>query len=578
MKKRFIYLMIGSLIFSGLSSCEVNEVPETSMNDVNYWNTVNDLKMAANYFYTTLPGLSSGDVAEDVWSSYGYSNSGDATRISDGSRATPATSGDYNYYSIFQANKLIENAPLVLEKGATEKEVNWYVGEAHFFRAMYYYQMFIRFGGVPMITKTLKVDDPEVFAPRASRAEILDLILKDLDIAAQYLKGHDELIAAKEYGRISKTAALSFKARVALFEGTREKFHKYGDAKKHLTIARDAAKEVMDSKQYALFSQAKTGANGQRTDEAYYNLFQMAGEGSANKENVIVRQYGVNRENSVTSTPVQRYYEGSNAVPTQNFVDNYLMADGLPISKSKLYVEPTNDMKYNAYFDKKDPRMSFTLFKSGDEFIASSDYTIPNPRMHRSGYGVRKYANKEYWALQASYIDKPVLRYAEVLLIYAEASYELNESISDADLDQSINRLRARLPQVNIGTAEAPNYVDMPKLSNDFVNSNGLNMREEIRRERSVELAFEGLAYWDMIRWKTAEVEMKKPLIGSYLFTEFLTTTGEKWGSDTPVDSKGHIILQEANLRKFDPEKDYLWPIPTNEIAINNKIEQNPKW
>ncbi len=578
MKKRFIYLMIGSLIFSGLSSCEVNEVPETSMNDVNYWNTVNDLKMAANYFYTTLPGLSSGDVAEDVWSSYGYSNSGDATRISDGSRATPATSGDYNYYSIFQANKLIENAPLVLEKGATEKEVNWYVGEAHFFRAMYYYQMFIRFGGVPMITKTLKVDDPEVFAPRASRAEILDLILKDLDIAAQYLKGHDELIAAKEYGRISKTAALSFKARVALFEGTREKFHKYGDAKKHLTIARDAAKEVMDSKQYALFSQAKTGANGQRTDEAYYNLFQMAGEGSANKENVIVRQYGVNRENSVTSTPVQRYYEGSNAVPTQNFVDNYLMADGLPISKSKLYVEPTKDMKYNAYFDKKDPRMSFTLFKTGDEFIASSDYTIPNPRMHRSGYGVRKYANKEYWALQASYIDKPVLRYAEVLLIYAEASYELNESISDADLDQSINLLRARLPQVNIGTAEAPNFVDMPKLSNDFVNINGLNMREEIRRERSVELAFEGLAYWDMIRWKTAEVEMKKPLIGSYLFTEFLTTTGEKWASDTPVDSKGHIILQEANLRKFDPEKDYLWPIPTNEIAINNKIEQNPKW
>src|SRR5690606_41398178 len=123
--------------------------------------------------------LSSGDVAEEVCSSYGYSNSGDATRISDGSRATPATSGDYNYYSILQANKLIENARLVLEKGATEKEVTWYVGEAHCFRAMYYYQMFIRFGGVPMITKTLKVDDPEVFAPRASRAEILDLILKD---------------------------------------------------------------------------------------------------------------------------------------------------------------------------------------------------------------------------------------------------------------------------------------------------------------------------------------------------------------------------------------------------------------
>ncbi|MGB7528773.1 RagB/SusD family nutrient uptake outer membrane protein [Sphingobacterium cellulitidis] len=578
MKKRFIYLIIGSLIFTGISSCDVNEIPETSMNDGNYWNTVSDLRMAANYFYTTLPGLTSGDVSEDVWSSYGYSNSGSGTGISDGSRATPPTSGDYNYYGIFQANKLIENAPKVLEKGAAETEVNWYIGEAHFFRATFYYEMFKRFGGVPMITKTLKIGDPEVFSARASRAEILDLILKDLDVAIQYLRSSSELVSAKEYGRISKTAALAFKARVALFEGTREKFHKYGDSKKHLTIARDAAKEVMDSKQHSLFTQAKTGSKGERTDDAYFNLFQLAGEGSANKENIIVRQYGVNRENSVTSTAVQRYYEGSNILPTQNFVDNYLMADGLPITKSKLYVEPNKDMKYIEYFNKKDPRMSFTLFKPGDEFISSSNYTLPNPRQHRSGYGIRKYANKEFWNLQSSFIDKPVLRYAEVLLIYAEATYELNESITDADLDLSINLLRGRLPQINIGTAEQPNFVDMPKLSNQFVNTNALNMREEIRRERLVELAYEGFAYWDLIRWKTAEIEMKKPLMGSYLFSEFLNNSGEKWSATTPVDSKGNIILQDANLRKFDPEKDYLWPIPTQEIAINNKIEQNPKW
>ncbi len=578
MKKRFIYLIIGSLIFTGISSCDVNEIPETSMNDGNYWNTVSDLRMAANYFYTTLPGLTSGDVSEDVWSSYGYSNSGSGTGISDGSRATPPTSGDYNYYGIFQANKLIENAPKVLEKGAAEAEVNWYIGEAHFFRATFYYEMFKRFGGVPMITKTLKIGDPEVFSARASRAEILDLILKDLDVAIQYLRSSSELVSAKEYGRISKTAALAFKARVALFEGTREKFHKYGDSKKHLTIARDAAKEVMDSKQHSLFTQAKTGSKGERTDDAYFNLFQLAGEGSANKENIIVRQYGVNRENSVTSTAVQRYYEGSNILPTQNFVDNYLMADGLPITKSKLYVEPNKDMKYIEYFNKKDPRMSFTLFKPGDEFISSSNYTLPNPRQHRSGYGIRKYANKEFWNLQSSFIDKPVLRYAEVLLIYAEATYELNESITDADLDLTINLLRGRLPQINIGTAEQPNFVDMPKLSNQFVNTNALNMREEIRRERLVELAYEGFAYWDLIRWKTAEIEMKKPLMGSYLFSEFLNNSGEKWSATTPVDSKGNIILQDAKLRKFDPEKDYLWPIPTQEIAINNKIEQNPKW
>lgn len=561
-----------------MSSCDVEVLPETSMNDVNYWNTVNDLKMAANYFYTTLPGLNTADVAEDVWSSYGYSNSGSGTGISDGSRPTPATSSEYNYYNIFQANKLIENGPKVLEKGAAEKEVNWYIGEARFFRAMYYFEMFKRFGGVPLITKTLKIDDPEVFAPRASRSEILDIIFQDLDYAATNLRGHDELIAAKEYGRISKTAALAFKARVALFEGTREKYHQYGEANKHLKIAKEAAKLVIDSKQYSLFSQQRTGSDGERLNDAYYNLFQLAGEGSANKENVIVRLYGVTRENSVSSTPVQRYYEGSNVLPTQNFVDNYLMADGLPIKQSPLYVEPNDNMTYTEYFNKKDPRMSFTLYKTGDEFISSSNYTLPNPRQHRSGYGIRKYANKEFWNLQASYIDKPVLRYAEVLLIYAEASYELDGRISNEDLDISINSIRARLPQINIGTKEDANYVDLPKLTNEFVQTNKLNMLDEIRRERLVELAFEGSAYWDLIRWKTAEKEMIKPLIGSYLFKEFLNATGEKWDSKTAVNDKNYIILQEASLRKFDPKKDYLWPIPTNEIAINNKIEQNPNW
>lgn len=192
------------------------------------------------------------------------------------------------------------------------------------------------------------------------------------------------------------------------------------------------------------------------------------------------------------------------------------MADGSPIDKSPLYEEPNSSTTHAEYFQKKDPRMSFTIYKRGDEFISSGNYTVPNPRAHRSGYGIRKYANKEYWNLQSSFIDKPVLRYAEVLLIYAEATFELNESISDADLDLSINLIRERLPQVNIGTEDAPSFVDLPKLSNGFVNAYGLSMREEIRRERLVELAFEGLAYWDLLRWKTAEIEMPKDLIGSY--------------------------------------------------------------
>ncbi|UIR55987.1 RagB/SusD family nutrient uptake outer membrane protein [Sphingobacterium sp. SRCM116780] len=578
MKKRFIYILLVSMSFSSIVSCKIDEIPETSMSDANFWNTVTDLRMAANYFYSTLPGLTSSEVSMDNWSADAYPNT-TGNSISDGSRVTPATSDDYDYYKIYQANKLIEKSQQILDKGGDVTQVNWYVGEARFFRAMYYFEMLKRFGGVPLITKTMEVNDPDVYLPRASRDEVLQLIFDDIDYAASVLRTADELNTAKEYGRISKTGALAFKSRVALFEGTREKFHQYGNYKKHLTMAKEAAEAVINSGVHTLFTQQTTGTNGNIMNDAYFNLFQEAGDGRANKENIIAKVYGISRENSVISTPVQRYYEGNSIVPTQNFVDYYLMADGLPIDKSPLYQAPDKSMTHAQYFNKKDPRMSFTLFKRGDEFISSSNYTIPNASQQRSGYGIRKYANKNFWNLQASYIDRPVLRYAEVLLNYAEAVFELNENISDADLDKTINALRNRLPQINIGTDANPNFVSMAKLTNAFVNANGLNMRNEIRRERKVELSFEGLAYWDLIRWKTAEIELPKTLLGSYLFSEYLTDPGQKWdASKTPVNDKNYIILQNASLRKFDPSKDYLWPLPTTEIAKNPKLEQNPNW
>lgn len=577
MKKRIFYILLASLSLGAVVSCDIEEIPETTVSDANFWNSAADMRLAANFFYGTLPGLTSGDVTEDNWSTDAYPNTS-GNSISDGSRSTPATSGDYNYYNIYQANKVIEKGPEVIAKGADANQVNWYVGEARFFRAFYYFEMLKRFGGVPLITKTMQVDDPDVFLPRASRDEVIKLIYDDLDFAITVLRTADQLTTAKEYGRISKTGAQAFKSRVALFEGTRAKYHKYGDYKQHLNLAKEAANAVISSGDHALFSRPGTGTSGEVTNDAYFNLFQEEGEGRANRENIVVKVYGLNRENSIVSTPVQRYYEGNSIVPTQNFVDNYLMADGLPISKSNLYRKPDAKMTHAEYFEKKDPRMSFTLLKRGDEFISSGAYTIPNATLQRSGYGIRKYANKEFWTLQASYIDKPVIRYAEVLLNYAEAIYELEGGISDADLEKTINALRARLPEINIGTVDNPEFVALPKLTNAFVQTNDLNMRDEIRRERKVELSFEGFAYWDLIRWKTAEIELPKALYGSYLYSEYLTEEGQKWSKDTPVDENNYIILQSSSLRKFDPEKDYLWPLPINEIAKNPKIEQNPKW
>lgn len=424
----------------------------------------------------------------------------------------------------------------------------------------------------------MQVSDPEIFAPRASRDEVLQLIYDDLDYAAQVLRTADQLVTAREYGRISNTGALAFKSRVALFEGTRAKYHQYGDYRRHLNLAREAAEAVIASGAHSVFSQERTGAQGQRLNDAYFNLFQLAGEGRANRENIIARVYGVNQQNSISSTAVQRFFEANNVLPTQNFVENYLMADGLPITQSPLYREPDATTTHAAYFNRKDPRMSFTLFKRGDEFIASGAYTIPNPTGQGTGYGIRKYANREFWNLQASYIDRPVLRYAEVLLNYAETMYELNGAITDVELNNTINLLRARLPQVNIGTTESPNFVSMPPLTNAFVAQNGLNMLTEIRRERRIELAFEGFRYWDLLRWKTAEIELPQTLRGSYFFTEYTTAATLRWSATTNVDQRKYIILQAGTLRRFDPAKDYLWPIPLNEIAKNPLIEQNPGW
>ena len=170
----------------------------------------------------------------------------------------------------------------------------------------------------------------------------------------------------------------------------------------------------------------------------------------------------------------------------------------------------------------------------------------------------RKFANIDDWNTQASLIDRPVLRYAEVLLIYAEARFELDSKISDADLDLTINRLRAR--------------AGVAKLTNDLVTTNGLTMREEIRRERRSELAQEGFRYWDLIRWKTAEIELPKPILGIYFFkSEFPPAT-------VNLTPDNFILVQATSFRKFDPARDYLWPLPINEISLNPALKQNPGW
>jgi hypothetical protein len=204
--------------------------------------------------------------------------------------------------------------------------------------------------------------------------------------------------------------------------------------------------------------------------------------------------------------------------------------------------------------------MSDTFMKRGDPMMTTKPvFDVANLVFNKTGFMFRKTANIDDWNTQASLIDRPLLRYAEVLLTYAEAKYELENALSDADLDLTVNRLRQR-------GGVAP-------LTNAFAQANGLDLREEIRRERRVELAQEGFRYWDLIRWKTAETELPKPVLGNYFFRD-------EFGTAVKVNltPDNYILVQDASFRKFRADRDYLWPIPINELALNPSLNQNPNW
>ena len=540
MKKILKYIIVTSTLLMSVTACDVDRIPETQLSDPAFWKTERDLQGAANFLYTFLPGLPNTD---DNWSDNTYARA--PNTISDGSRIAPATDGNYNspYQLIRAANNIIEKAPRALANGVSANVVDRYIAEARFFRAWAYFSLVQKYGSVPLILEVLEETSAELQTAASPRAAIIDAIYQDLDFASQKLQTPTQL-GVTNYGRISKTAALAFKARVALYEGTRAKFHSDGDFKTHLNLALVASKAVIDSKEHSLYSD-------------YYALFQLAGEGRQNRENILVKQYGVSTSDIVLTHNAARTLENGGASPTKSLVDDYLMTDGLSITKSPLYKAPVLSTDV---FTNRDERLAATIMKKGDPYIGTQPiFNVAILSFQLTGFMSRKYINIDDWGVQRSNIDGMLIRYAEILLTYAEAKYELEDGISDADLDLTINLLRTR--------------AKVAKLTNALVTANGLSMRNEIRRERRVELALEGFRYWDLIRWKTAEIELVKPVLGNYFFkSEFGTAAAVKLTPDN------FLLVQEATFRKFDPAKDYLWPLPVNEIGLNPSLKQNQGW
>lgn len=534
--------------------------PQSEITDPDFWQTDNDFQLAANWFYpNTLD-----DPHYD-----GTRNSDNMSDIAFGTGVDPVSAGTYvapeqddnwdnPYRDIRNANKLIEEG----ENSSIKNEILPYLGEGYFFRAYDYFNLFKSFGGVPIISKVLLPTDSMVFDARASRAVVIDSILSDLNKAIADLPSKSDA----ETGRICKEAAQAFKARVCLFEGTWRKFHGTGSPDTLLDQAAAEAKNVMDSKAYTLYQG--------KGDQSYRYLF-IDQTSEDNPESIIAKKYRTNINVSGWAYGVS----WGNLNPTKQAADMYLCSDGLPISKSSLFkgYDSCRSEFYN-----RDPRMEQSIILPGISIIRPQYDTyrpqwpgVDNNRNVNSGYMLYKFISEEPTPGNGGgAFDWNVLRYAEVLLIYAEAQFERNGSISDADLNMSVNLLRDR--------------VHMPHLTNAFVSSNGLDMRTEIRRERSVELAFEGFRWDDLRRWMTAETVLPQSLLsikvtGTQWASKTVTIDGNSYSSyfyNTPAAQleNGYKVLQPGSQRSFDPKKNYLLPIPTKQVSLNSKLEQNPGW
>ncbi len=553
--KKIYLLLIATLLVVG---CTLDREPETSLADPNFWKSEKDLRGACNRLYIDLPGFSHDKRSDEL---VGPNQDG----VSSGNRSVPGTSGDWTdpYKKIAVCNNIITKGETV---PVSEEARNRWMAEAYFFRAYHYFDLVKKYGDVPLILKVFgNTTDPDIKRARDPRETVIQQCYTDLEFALKWLPKIDALKSESDWGRVSQSAALGMMVRIGLYEGTHSKYHQTtgGDYKAHLKKAIDAAETMIyTEKKHDLY-----------TD--FQKLFYFDGEGGQNKESVFVKIYGPNGAGTITHNN-SRGLENTAAI-TRSMLDNFLYSDGLPREKSPLVKRP--EVRLNDVLENRDPRMSMTVYAVGEEAYKGTYKPFKtDDQAHGYGYPIKKGFMLDQWATNSKEtVDKMIIRYAEVLISYAEALYEYNGNISDQKLDETINYVRQRVG------------FDV-KLTNAFVQSNNLDMLQEIRRERMVEFIDEGLHYDDIIRWKTAEEVLPKAVLGLLYNPEDtpvkenelggrLTDANGYYKGEKLYDEGNIFVIEESGSRNFDPKRDYLYPIPSYEIGTSGgNIKQNPYW
>jgi hypothetical protein len=571
---RFLALLLAAFLFASCDSF-LDREPQDAVTPQTYFQSEQELETYVDGLYSYLPGES---IYSDDFTSDNVVQK-TPNQVVAGKHTVPQTGGGWTWDYLRDVNFLLANAT---SNGVPGAEANPYIGVARFFRAWFYFDMVKRFGDVPWYSQPLEPGDEGLYSARDSRTMVMDSVLADLNFAVEHVP------AEAPFGKIDRGAALAFKARVCLHEGTFRTYHGMDGAQQWLEAAAGAAREVIDSGEFSLYS---TG----NPEEDYKQLFIME---DASQEEVILPQIysrALEKTHSANYTFLSTTY--GNPGYTESFVDTYLNADGTPFSSRPGY----DTLSFYSETQNRDPRLAQTFRTPGYTRINRSEALVPNFDNARSGYQNIKFVmSPTYDGFGANVNDLPILRYAETLLIYAEARAELGE-LTQEDLNLSINRLRERVGMPPMQLENLPNDPLLQERYPDVSATQPTAIRE-IRRERRVELAMEGFRYDDLMRWEAGPL-MAEQFVGMYFDETGVHDIVHDGNPDVAVvesmpsetqsgvqyltldevvgltgGTQGDIVPHPDLEKTFTAPKHYYYPIPTAQLTLNENLEQNPGW
>ncbi|WP_433896125.1 RagB/SusD family nutrient uptake outer membrane protein [Sphingobacterium mizutaii] len=598
--KRYIklsLLTVSLLTFAGCNDSYLDQLPETMVQKENFFKTESDLDMYALNLYDFLDnGFYEQDATTDNASTTGNK---EIKNILLGTASESNITEGWNWEKLRDINFMLEN---LSKANISEAKLKHYEGLARYFRARFYVSKVQRFSDVPWIDKVVKVEDEAVlFGKRDPRELVVGKIMEDFKFAFENVE------TTKIPGKVNKWVIGQEYSRFALFEGTYRKYHKYlgldKTAANFLTIAYQTAENIMNNGGYAIHNTGKVESD-------YASLYNNAN--LENNSEVILGRFYAN--NVINRSDWPGMFGNYEYYPLRDVVQSYLMKDG------SIYTNKPGYEKFSFVeeFKDRDPRLAQTYAAPGWNLVYVSTYSqgpglyVQQLSKNFSGYHqIKGFLNTSVQEERYN-VDIPLYRYAEVLLTFAEAKAELGILNNQGDLDKSINLLRKRagMPDMTL------NPVLDPKMANDFKETAGPNQSLilEIRRERRVELAFEGFRFNDLMRWKAGKLLERKPQgiyfkgLGNHDVTgdgvadiklipsnESLPEVREKnslgvtlryykvgrIGQDVSVflseGNSGYIDVVDK-VGTFEDPKYYYRPIPKNDRDINPSLEQIFGW